>query len=304
MRASSAALRTLINENNVQFLADLVTIDMPRYMGLGTGVTASPVFSGGTRCRWTTGDTALGLFSQLGPTMKRGGVRHASGAGEVSTMTLTLGGGWTFPNGVSVQAAAISGAFDDAQVIVERAFMATWGDLSAGTLNWFEGVISGVEPASTAVALTFKDWRCKLNQQYPRRQFQPGCPYAVFDSRCQVDPTAFTTGSLAVVGAPAPPTLTSIAFNATYPINTYARGTVLFTTGACTGQTRSIISSGDWNGYHALNLSAALPSIPAVGDQFTLRHGCDGLLTTCVTKFSNGDRFGGFPFVPKPESIR
>jgi hypothetical protein len=35
-----------------------------------------------------------------------------------------------------------------------------------------------------------------------------------------------------------------------------------------------------------------------VGDTVTLRKGCDHSFATCKAKFSNGERYGGFPIVP------
>jgi uncharacterized phage protein (TIGR02218 family) len=37
----------------------------------------------------------------------------------------------------------------------------------------------------------------------------------------------------------------------------------------------------------------------SVGDIVELSVGCDHSFTTCRSKFSNGRRFGGFPYIPK-----
>lgn len=307
MRAHSDALAALVNSKNIAAAADLITLDLRYPLGLDStrGVAASSQFTDGTLCRWTTGDSNLMGFSCRGPVMQRGGVRHAAGT-EVGTMTLGLGGGWTFPNGTKIQAAAILGQFDGAAVKVERLLMPLWGDTSAGTVNWFEGVVSTVEPSSTQVKLTFKDLRTTLNQPYPRRLYQPGCPYALFDSCCGVQELDGVNRFGGYVrGPPDEPTLTAVAIDASYPVNAFIRGRVRFDTGPLTGVSRTVIYSADLPGsHHGFRFAAALPSIPAAGTHITFWYGCDGTKAMCVSRFMNGKRFGGFPYVPKPESVR
>ena len=38
------------------------------------------------------------------------------------------------------------------------------------------------------------------------------------------------------------------------------------------------------------------------GDQFRLLPGCDRTLTTCTNVFNNANHFGGFPYIPTPET--
>ena len=39
-----------------------------------------------------------------------------------------------------------------------------------------------------------------------------------------------------------------------------------------------------------------------VGDQFQLLPGCDRTLATCQSVFNNAIHFGGFPYIPTPET--
>jgi hypothetical protein len=39
-----------------------------------------------------------------------------------------------------------------------------------------------------------------------------------------------------------------------------------------------------------------------IGDQFQLLPGCDRTLATCTNVFNNAIHFGGFPFIPTPET--
>jgi uncharacterized phage protein (TIGR02218 family) len=45
-----------------------------------------------------------------------------------------------------------------------------------------------------------------------------------------------------------------------------------------------------------------LPALPTAGDTFTIYPGCDKTQATCASKFSNLANFGGFPYVPVPET--
>jgi hypothetical protein len=38
------------------------------------------------------------------------------------------------------------------------------------------------------------------------------------------------------------------------------------------------------------------------GDQFQLLPGCDRTLATCTSVFNNAVHFGGFPYIPTPET--
>ena len=46
-----------------------------------------------------------------------------------------------------------------------------------------------------------------------------------------------------------------------------------------------------------------LPAPCANGDTFDAYPGCDKLEATCISKFNNKPNFGGYPFVPTPETI-
>jgi uncharacterized phage protein (TIGR02218 family) len=55
-----------------------------------------------------------------------------------------------------------------------------------------------------------------------------------------------------------------------------------------------------WN--NVIYLSRPLVTLPAVGTWIQLAAGCDKLWGTCGNKFGNQSRYGGFPYIPKPES--
>jgi uncharacterized phage protein (TIGR02218 family) len=252
----------------------------------------------------STAGTTTTTYSSSGPPWKRGAVRQAEGI-EINTMDLTLqSAGWTFPSGKTLAQAAMEGALDGALVSVKRLYMPTWADYSLGYLTWFSGQSAAPEGSSVEVKLQFKSGLEKLNVSMPKRTYQASCPYALFDGACGVSRVLNTHyWNVAVASAPAPTTL-AFALSGNRAVDSLKLGSVLFTSGALKGLSRPIASSLDSGANHVVTLNAPLPSAPAVGDTFTVTVGCDKQFSTCVTKFSNGTRHGGYPYVPKPESIR
>ena len=79
----------------------------------------------------------------------------------------------------------------------------------------------------------------------------------------------------------------------------FVQGTIIGLTGANAGQTvaRSPGLSGG-----TVTVKLAFLSPPAAGDQFQLLPGCDRTLATCTNVFNNAVHFGGFPYIPTPET--
>lgn len=78
-------------------------------------------------------------------------------------------------------------------------------------------------------------------------------------------------------------------------------GTVTFTSGANSGLSRVVKSyTADSRRFE---MQVAFPYPIAAGDVFTAVQGCDLLSTTCDTKFSNLDNYGGFFLMPGTDRI-
>jgi uncharacterized phage protein (TIGR02218 family) len=81
------------------------------------------------------------------------------------------------------------------------------------------------------------------------------------------------------------------------PSTLYDQGTIIATSGANAGQSRTItqLSGG------TISLLKAWLEPVGVGDGFQLLPGCDHTLATCQNTFNNLSHFGGFPYIPPPE---
>jgi hypothetical protein len=82
------------------------------------------------------------------------------------------------------------------------------------------------------------------------------------------------------------------------PATAYDEGTITALSGANSGATRTITALTDG----VVRLLKPWLSPVSVGDMFQLLPGCDHTTQTCQTVLQNIARYGGFPYVPPPES--
>ncbi len=281
MKSASPALISLLASN--QFLmADLLTITL----------------NNGTVLRYTSADINIvsggNTFLSVGPRMERGAAKQVIGT-QVDTMELTLYPDTTdLVNGIPFLSAIVGGAFDGATVQLERAFMATWGDTTAGTVMLFYGSCSDVDYSRTSVKFTVKSYLELLNIQMPRNLYQPPCNHTLYDTGCGLSKAAYTVSGTTNAGATNVAIPNGLAQAAGY----FALGSLTYTGGANSGISRTV---KDYTpGY--ITLAYPLPHAPAAGDTFTVYPGCDLMQATCANKFNNVVHFRGFPFVPLPQS--
>lgn len=288
MRAASNALITLLNSASQVLVADLLTITQQN--GIVTRLTTA-----GTDLSVVSAvDNALHTFTS-GLPFRRGRTKLIAGL-EVDTLQVTL-----MPDplvhrigGVSWSQAAVTGAFDEATVVLERVFMATYGDVSAGTLIQFAGRVGAVHHSRGIVELEVRSALELLAGQLPRNVYQAGCLHTLFDAGCGLLKSAFTVAGTVAAGSTAQAVNTGLSVADGY----YALGTMTFTGGVNAGVVRTLKS-------YLANVATpivAWPSAPALGDAFSITAGCDKQQATCSGKFANLTRFRGLPYIPQPES--
>lgn len=141
----------------------------------------------------------------------------------------------------------------------------------------------------------------------------PTCDAQLGDARCGVDLGPFT-----LVGIPVTTVESRLVIVATdlttassppFAAGWFNWGVITFTTGANAGLAQDI---KEYEADGTLTLQMAFPYTVAVGDEFTIRPGCNKLLKTgedeylgdCKVKFDNVVNFQGFAEVPLPsESV-
>jgi uncharacterized phage protein (TIGR02218 family) len=198
--------------------------------------------------------------------------------------------------GVPFPQFAMNGGFDGATLSIDRCFMATYGDTSAGVVNLFFGNVSEVKPSRSAVILTVSSQLELLNLDMPRNLLSPGCIHALFDIGCTLTQANYAEYDWVSAGSSMTIHSTGIQLASGY----FTQGTILFTSGVNTGAAATIKQHTLANGVNTFSLMTPMNAAPAAGDNFTAFPGCDKTMATCQGRFNNLANFRGWPFVPSP----
>jgi uncharacterized phage protein (TIGR02218 family) len=282
MKAASAALIALLGGSEQFIMADLYTLTLV----------------GGSILRYSAAPTTLtanGHTFALGPKFERSKTKVVIGT-QVDELEVKV-----YPEptdligAVPFLEAAWQGQLDGALLRLERAFMSTYGDMSAGTVVLFAGRISDIDCSRTGIDIKCRSHLEVLNIQMPRRLWQSACTHVFGDAMCQFNRSSLQETFSARPGS----TQSQIAATINpSPANLYHQGTIIGITGANAGSSRTIANmDGSW-------IYVKLPFLApvVVGDQFQLLPGCDRTIATCANVFNNAIHFGGFPNIPTPET--
>lgn len=291
MKPVSPELLTLLNARQF-FAADLWTITL----------------SGGTVLRYCGGDadiSANGFLylagGQVGPYFDRTDNKamvHWQVGTDSDTLTVDVIPGSSQILGTPFLNAVREGIFDGAKVMLERAFMPTYGDTRRGVVRYFVGNVAEIDAGRSVATFQINSFIELLQLDWPRNIAQPKCMNNLGDSTCTA---TIPTSTGTVSGTP-----TAQAFTATlggsFTSGVFDLGKVLFTSGAMSGFSATIKAAPLSGTTASISLLGFLPSAPAVGDTFTIYYGCNKSYTDSngCPKFSNTAHFRGMPFVPQP----
>ena len=289
MKPASSALQALLASRQF-YAADLYSFAL-----VGGGVL-----------RYAAGDrdiTANGnLFTAQGPRIDRKDNKakcHWKIGVEVDSLVFDVMPQATdLVNGQAFLAACVQGAFDGAELTLERAFMGTYGDTSVGTVILFAGRVAEIDLGRAVATFTVNSHLELLNLQLPRNLWQPGCVNSLGDASCGVNLASYAVAGAAAAGSSAHVVMASLAQVTGY----FDQGKIAFSAGANAGLTRSVKS---WvaGAPGTIALLAPLPNAPQPGDAFAIYPGCDKTLgVNGCAKFANAARFRGFPYVPTPDT--
>jgi uncharacterized phage protein (TIGR02218 family) len=126
----------------------------------------------------------------------------------------------------------------------------------------------------------------------PNFFFQQSCNHTLFDSRCAVVRAEFTVNATVVSVNGQFITVDDDGFDDNFLV-----GGVVAIPGI--NEQRLILSNLD----SVIKVFFPFSNL-AVGDTVELSVGCDHSLETCRSKFNNGRRFGGFPYIPQDNPFR
>ena len=227
------------------------------------------------------------------PLIKRGTVRSVIGV-EVDSLDVTL----LCNSDVQVQNVPLpqfarAGGFDGARVVIDRYFSAAWHSEACGSLNVFSGRVGPLGISASEVKLTVNSDLELLNVMMPRNLFMGQCGNTLYGARCGLSAAAFTVTGNTTANS----TVRSVNCNLGQAAGHFNLGTMKFTTGPNANMVRSV----KLHTTGVLVPSFPFPYVPAPGDLFEAKPGCDKLEATCNVKFSNTANLRAYPFIPAPE---
>lgn len=244
------------------------------------------------------------IFSSRKPWLSRS-LWNLTNTMEIPTMDVVLEAlNDSFAGGADIKAQIHDGLFDGATFTLNRVFLEP-GQTSVTSptpgLLLFGGAIANIDLIGNKATLHVKGKSNLLAQNAPRNLYQPGCIHAFCDAGCTLSRATFTTSY--TVGSSPAPSGTFIPWSSA-PSNPgrYKFGTIRFTSGPASGQSRTV-RAADASG---LTLTYPLTAIPAAGDGFTAFEGCDKALNSgsgqdCTAR-TNTQNWRGFDLVPQAET--
>jgi hypothetical protein len=240
-------------------------------------------------------DIILGAdtWAHTSPVIGHGAVRMTSGT-EVATLDVDLKGRFLI-GGIPIAALAATGSFDDVRVTFDRLYLPDWTTTPTTNhrLRLFLGDVYEPKPASTTTQLVVKGVLAKAEDEIPRRQVGPMCPWTWGDSltanRCGIVRASYQASDTINATGTTTQSIVLVTGSSAYLVK---GATLTFSD----GQQRVIQS---WTaGTKTAVIDSPLAAIPS--GSVTIHRGCDKTLsaTTGCGYYANLVRFGGFPAVP------
>lgn len=197
-----------------------------------------------------------------------------------------------------VEADIIDGRWDAAEVTV---YLVNWADV-AMRQTIFRGQVGRMARGDLAFRAEVRSLVDRLAQR-TGRVFGYFCDADLGDTRCGIDLTSATYRATGSIGA-APTSRGFILSGVSgYSAGWFTGGLVRLTSGGLSGLAREIKAHTLKGTVHSVELWAPLPASPAVGDTLAVTAGCDKSWAMCRERFSNGDRFRGFPHMPGNDRV-
>ena len=314
MRPCSTALAAYFAAHDTVIAADLYTFalasgEVLRYSGWNTGLSIlGTAFPGGS-LNYSAGSYAEFV---LGPRFGRSKITTRIGVAPAELDIEVLAGASDLIGTFAFAEAVRLGLFDGATVELDRLFAPPQAagsgtlDTTLGALQWFVGRVADSDVGRTKITIKVKSLMNLLAiQQMPRRLYQASCGHVFGDAMCGYDRTAGKNAAGVATGngagaVTASSGTTQALINAGGAVAAmFKEGTITGASGANTGYSRTIANLGDGS---QIGLFKPFLFAIAVGDAFTVLPGCDHTTSACQNLFDNLARYGGFPYIPPPES--
>jgi uncharacterized phage protein (TIGR02218 family) len=178
--------------------------------------------------------------------------------------------------------ALLGGRFNRARA---RLFRVNWASLGSGPIKLMAGDVANAGPQGGEFVFEIRSDFDRFNQVVGT-VITPYCQGTHATCCVQIAPETNTTITSAA---------SALTFNiaATLDPDDHRDGRLWFTTGALAGTEPREIYAISGN---TVTLFAPLADVPAIGDELTVKEGCDRTRATCLARFDNVIEFrGGYP---------
>jgi uncharacterized phage protein (TIGR02218 family) len=166
----------------------------------------------------------------------------------------------------------------------------------------WSGEITGVEFDGPYITATAAGAYRLFDQSVPRFLMQAGCNHVLYGVGCGVSRDAWRFEATVVSKDGSVMTLGSISRTGGLPGSWGQAGyfALGYVEGTVSGRTRRfpVWNSTALDGMERITVSLGVTVLFDVGATVYLWPGCDGEWTTCINRFANSSRFGGFPHIP------
>lgn len=198
-------------------------------------------------------------------------------------------------NGLTFAQALRVGYIDNANIVIEIAFLDTYGNI-IGVIEDFTGGLQIEQFTRYKASLTAVANLSQLSNKLPKNVYATSCINSLYDNVCKVKRENYTYYGKLLEGS----TSTKLKVDIEYTLadGWLNRGAIEFTTGHNATIRTSIKSHTDG----LLVLSKPLPYKIATGDNFFVYAGCERTRAACKDKFNNSSNYRGFNYIPPPES--
>lgn len=191
------------------------------------------------------------------------------------------------------------GRFDGARV---KAFLVDW-EAPENAVELWAGTLGDVRRTETAFEAELKSPGALLSAPLGRL-YSRACDADLGDARCGVNLDALSFSGAGAVTALRGTRRFSASGLAGFSSGLFARGLLIWTSGANAGATSEIVSHALSGGAAILELLELNAHAAAVGDAFSIKAGCDKSFETCRARFSNQINFRGFPHIPGDDALQ
>ncbi len=172
----------------------------------------------------------------------------------------------------------------------------------------FTGAVASVQFEGDQATATVQGRSAVLGRTIPRQSSRANCNHILYDVRCAVNDSLFKIGGL-VTAISADGFLVQLSTGSNTVPNTgfqlsaqLSADSAFFNAGFIRrgGIEHRMVQSITDLGGNVASIAVILPfQTISVGNNLDLFAGCDHQLSTCIDKFDNVDRYGGFPFIPE-----